>query len=424
MLNVADPLTFFQNNDINTGDVLVFDAILKHLLAQSIDNLQFCDAAQERLWPAEQPDATVIRGSNYLNESLDLGHVLPLLKRLKGPVVAMGVGAQAASRRPLAIPRGSAEFWRAVAGSCVSLGVRGAYSAEVFNSIGVKNLRIIGCPSFYRSLQPELRIRRADSAMARVGLTLNKYLSNEYASSFSKTNRLQRALLAAVARRENSRVFSQGEREESLLPHVDAGQRPEMVNAILDAFGLRGDRPSADLINERMSANLDVDAWADEVRDTADFMVGFRLHGNVVAFQQGIPGVYFTYDTRIRELATLFQVPSIEVDEFMPVDLNQIIERAEFGPFERAYRENFEEYRRFLNENGLSHRLGKSSGSGRAHAPPSTPHAVPLRFTADQLKPWLRQEVDHLASTADMLLYRAWKQCSETTGTERQSAGP
>lgn len=31
MLNLGDPRKFFEKNDINTGDVLVYDAMLKQL---------------------------------------------------------------------------------------------------------------------------------------------------------------------------------------------------------------------------------------------------------------------------------------------------------------------------------------------------------------------------------------------------------
>jgi hypothetical protein len=392
---------------------LVLDAIVKQLFFDKMSGLQFNHALNEANWPAWTPDATVIRGSNYLSESFDLGPVVPLLKHLKGPVVAMGVGAQAASYRSLAIPKGSIEFWRAVAGSCTSLGVRGVYSAEVFNSIGIKNLRIIGCPSFYRSMQPELHIRRADPANARVGVTLNKYLSGDYSISYGKTNRLQRALLKAVAHRPGSRLFSQGEKEETLVAYGAPEGKAALVEAILANFGLSGDLAVAELLSQRISAHLDADAWADDVGATTDFMIGFRLHGNAIGLQQGIPSVPFTYDSRTREMAALFRIPSIEVDDFMPVDLDQTIAKAEFGPFQEAYRQNYHEYRRFLEENGLPHRLPDAGGTAPSATPSATPWDVRLEHGVADLTAWMQQEVDHFAGSVETLSQRVWTMLNE-----------
>ncbi|MGE0716958.1 MAG: polysaccharide pyruvyl transferase family protein, partial [Alphaproteobacteria bacterium] len=224
---------YFRSPGVNTGDAFVLDAILKQLRIAAAADIRFRDAARRELWPDDEPDLTVIRGSNYLGRSLDLGHVLPLVERLEGPVVAIGVGAQAPGYGPLDLPPGSVRFWRAVAARSVSIGVRGAYSAEVLERIGVRNVRVIGCPTLYRGLAPTLAIRRADPAAARIGLTLNRYLARDYTGSFVKTHRLQRALVRAVAHRPGSRLFAQGEREESVLGHLAPHDRPALARRIL-----------------------------------------------------------------------------------------------------------------------------------------------------------------------------------------------
>ncbi|MDN3719237.1 polysaccharide pyruvyl transferase family protein [Roseibium salinum] len=143
------PLVHVRARGINTGDVLVYDAMLKALDYDQVSNIQFAHAGDESLWPKQDYDATVIRGSNYLTESVDIGNVIPLLKKLKGPIVPVGVGAQAAKYKKLEMPKGSVEAWKIIADKCETIGVRGVYSAEVFNDIGIKNIRIIGCPSFF-----------------------------------------------------------------------------------------------------------------------------------------------------------------------------------------------------------------------------------------------------------------------------------
>jgi len=406
-LKIDDPLSTFARGDINTGDVLVYDAMLKALAYDEIKNIQFTHAADESLWPENDYDAAVIRGSNYLTETVDISHVLPLLKKLKGPIVPVGVGAQAAKYKKLEIPKGSVEAWKIIADKCETIGVRGVYSAEVFNDIGIKNIRVIGCPSFYRNLRPSIDIRPLDPANARVGLTLNKYLSADYASNATKTNRMQRALIQAVAKRPHNRLYSQGEREETLAIYETGEAKQQHIDSILEKFGLEGDGEVETLIRERMQAFFDVDEWAADARDNVDVLVGFRLHGNVIGLHQGIPAIYFTYDSRIRELATLFAVPSIEVEDYLPINLEKIFENADFSKTQHAYRLNYAEYHRFLTENGLNHVLAKPVA-----APPETPlvkpNLVQTNPTADELTGWFGNEVNSMTGEIAMLRQRAW----------------
>lgn len=406
MLSIGDPEKFFEKSGINTGDVLVYDAMLKQLSYESITNIQFSHAADERLWPDQEPDVTVIRGSNYLTATLDLGHTIPLLKKLRGAVVPVGVGAQAAKYGKLSIPKGSAEAWRIIASKCESIAVRGYYSAEIFNDLGIKNLHVIGCPSFYRSLQPSITLNKMPTSDVRFGLTLNRYLAADYASSTVKTNRMQRALLASVAACGDSRLYSQGEREESLSMFAKGDAKSALLQSALKGFGLENDVQVREMLDFRMSAHFDVDEWATDVGEKVDCMLGFRLHGNVIALHQGIPAIFFTYDSRIREIASLFHVPSFDIDDFLPVDLGHILDNADFSKFEAAYRNNYAEYYDFLNKNNLLHRMpAPVTGTEK---PSSFVNQIKQNLSSDQIYKWMLNEVNFLAESNERLRTRAW----------------
>jgi len=406
-LKIDDPLSTFARGGINTGDVLVYDAMLKALAYDQITNVQFAHAEDEKLWPSGDYDATVIRGSNYLTETVDIGNVIPLLKKLKGPIVPVGVGAQAGKYKKLELPKGSVEAWKIIADKCETIGVRGAYSAEVFNDIGIKNIRIIGCPSFYRNLRPSIEIKPFDPASARVGLTLNKYLSADYASNATKTNRMQRALIQAVAKRSANRLYSQGEREETLAIYETGEAKQQHIRSILGKYNLEGDKEVEALISERMQAFFDVDEWAADAKDNVDVLVGFRLHGNVIGLHQGIPAVFFTYDSRIRELSTLFAIPSVEIEDYMPINLEKIFESADFSKVQHVYRLNYAEYHRFLTENGLNHVLAKPVAAPPEN-PLTKPNLVRLDQSVDEVSGWFRDEVDFMTGEIETLRSRAW----------------
>jgi hypothetical protein len=405
-LDFPDPVAQFKTGGINTGDVLVYDAILKELNYDYIRNLQFSAAGDQKLWPKEDFATTIVRGSNYITETLDLAHVVPLLKKLPGPIVAMGIGAQAADYRKLNLTPGTIEALKIIADKSVTVGVRGFYSAEILNDLGIKNVRVIGCPSFYRSLKPTRPISPTKSfAETRVGITLNRYLAREYASDAIKTNRLQRALISEAARKDGALIYSQGEKEETLVIYSKGQERDAHVSAIMKQYGFGDDAAVKTLLSDRMVASFDVDQWTKHVADNVDLMVGFRLHGNVIALHQGIPAVFYTYDARIRELADFFGVPSIEVDQYMPVSLRRIHEALDFSRWERHYARNYAEYVRFLNENALRHRLPASPVEEPTAAAANT---LPLSFSADELTGWFQQETSYLTDRVLELRDRAW----------------
>jgi len=356
-LRIPDPEAFFASRGINTGDLLVYDATLRHLAATRVTQLGFAAAGERQHWPKEQPDVTIIRGSNYLMEGLEFGHVVPLLEHLTGPVVALGVGAQAASYRRLSLSEGSVAFWRLVAAKSASLGVRGVYSAEVLEAIGVSNLRIIGCPSFYLEAEPTRPIRAVLPRSARLGLTLNRHLQGDYCASAALSLLTQRRLLEAVARRPGSRVYAQGEREEMLFALGAPEQREARLREVLRLYGLAEDPYVARLLDRDLVAHLAIDPWAEDLARHVDAVVGLRLHGNVMALQQGIPAIPIVYDTRTREMAELFDLPAVEMQAAGAMDLDALLEGADFAGFETAYARNFAAYRAFLDENGLRHRL-------------------------------------------------------------------
>lgn len=407
-LQFDDPLVAFRKGGINTGDVLVYDAMLKELDYGAIRNLQFVSCGEQNLWPAEGSyDATVVRGSNYLTETVDLANTVPLLKALKGPIVGIGIGAQAEKYRKLNLTKGTIEAWKIIADKCETIGVRGFYSAEIFNDIGIKNVRVIGCPSFYRGLAPELKIRPLNPANARIGLTLNKYLSAEYASNAIKTNRLQRELVRQIAQRPSSRFYSQGEREETLAIFSTGQEKQDNVRSILSKFKLVGNADAEEMLNHRMSAFFDVDQWAADAAANVDVMVGLRLHGNVIALHQGIPAVFFTYDTRIRELASLFSIPAVEIEEFMPVKLETMLERADFSKFETAYRLNYAEYHRFLQENKLKH-IMPAPVTAPVVRDLSQPNRIDVPVDTAELTAWHQSETDFMTAEIETLRSRAW----------------
>jgi hypothetical protein len=405
-LPFPDPANYFRNNDINTGDLLVFDSILKQLDYDEVKNYQLNDKFDvSNISLGEyQYDAAVLRGSNYITETVDLGYMVDKLKSIKSAIIPLGIGAQASSYKKLNLHNGTIEALHVIADKCETLGVRGNYSAEILNDIGIKNVRVIGCPSFYRSTSPRIRIKTTNYQPGlSFGLTLNKYLWGDYTSNWIKSHRLQRAIMLEYVKHKNAYIYSQGEKEESLSTLTSGAEKDELINKILGQFSLPDTDESRNFLANRIYSPSVIDDWSSHVEKNIDFMIGFRLHGNVVALQQGIPAVYFTYDTRIRELTSLFGIPSIEIDEFRPVILSEIVEGAKFEQFERLYEQNYHNYAAFLNENGLRHKMNSQLDPHAFLPPRDEMNSIRVSYDTEKGTEWLRDEVDNLTTWVEGL---------------------
>ena len=143
----------------NIGDAFVFDSSLKLLRYAQFNGMNIrnpTDADIERY--NTEYDYAFLRGSNYLHPAMDWENAPAVLAKLRIPVIAFGIGAQAPSKGPLVLNEATRRVLALIADRSVSMGVRGAYTADVLWSLGIRNARIVGCPTVFRNNDPALRI--------------------------------------------------------------------------------------------------------------------------------------------------------------------------------------------------------------------------------------------------------------------------
>ena len=69
--------------------------------------------------------------------------------------------------------------------------------------------------------------------------------------------------------------------------------------------------------------------YEDLVRQK-DLVLGYRLHGNLMALANGMPSIYFTYDSRTAEFAETFQIPHFDVFSGKPFELEDYWDQSLF----------------------------------------------------------------------------------------------
>ena len=221
---------------------------------------------------------------------MDWENAPAVLAKLKIPVLAFGIGAQAPSKGPLVLSQAARRVLAMIAERSVSLGVRGAYTADVLWSLGIRNARIVGCPTIFRNNNPGLRIDLPPIESVRdVAYTLRREVDPSYAKDTARYLDLQRDTILELSRRFRLDVLAQGEVEEKNILWGNEAQRERAFATLREHNWLRG---ASDPMEALYRTNLfysDVVGEFEQKLRAKDLVLGYRLHGNLMGLANGVP---------------------------------------------------------------------------------------------------------------------------------------
>ncbi len=362
-----DSVRWYNHTDVqgslnhyhNIGDAFVFDSSLKLLRYARLEPMKIRNPTDADIARYNTEfDFAFLRGSNYIHPTMDWERAPEVLEKLKIPVIAFGIGAQAPAKGDLRLSESTRRVLAAIADRSVSMGVRGTYTADVLWSLGIRNLRIVGCPTVFRRNDPGLRIDLPKLEDVReAGFTLRREVSPDYAQDVPHYLNLQRDTIIDLSRRFDLSVMAQGEIEEKAILWGTPEQAEEGRRKLRHETWLRGaDDPMETLYRDKLWYSDVVAEWEAFVR-SKDLILGYRLHGNLMALANRTPSVYFTYDSRTAEFAETFQIPSFDVFGAKRFVLEEYWDQARFEKFNRSYVQRYREMRMFLSENGADHKM-------------------------------------------------------------------
>jgi hypothetical protein len=328
-------------------------------------NFIFSNAAWKTLW---HPDSEIGRCKLVASEA-DVGEinerfdmlVLPfanafrlsfrdnlaqwtrVIRKLKIPVVVLGIGAQSNTSYDLekmsALNDDVRDFVSAVLDRSASIGVRGEFTATYLQSLGFKDVDLIGCPSmFYHGAHfPTIKAPQMLDRKARLAINVSPYLS-----------KMTTIFEANFLRYPKSFYIPQDVDTLGLLlgrgVHNKENERHPLVN---------GDHPA--FKTGRVKYFVDPTRWF-EFLATCPFSFGSRIHGNIAALIAGTPAYVLAHDSRTLELCRYFEIPHLKLsaatDNLDPVSL---LEKADYTGLMKGHKARFDAYVAFLKRNNVPH---------------------------------------------------------------------
>jgi len=346
---IVPPTTTFGRNLIgmNSGNLLFLQAVWKILGADGVDlapdrfktDPRAADEINERY------DAYVIPLANAFRLSYEstLVEMTKLIKRLRIPVVILGVGAQSNLKYEFGnlkrIEPAVRAFVSAVLDHGPGIGVRGELTQSYLHGLGFRDVEVIGCPSMFMNGE-DLRVEKP---LAHLGTDARVSMS-----------------ITPTVKAMGSIVTSHVQRYPNL---TYVAQDLETLGKLLWGESSRT-RNLADPIPIHLSHQLFrenhvrfyVEPWpwiADMGKQ--DFAFGTRIHGNIAAILGGTPAFVFAHDSRTLELVRYFGIPHRRMWEVPPdIDAADLYDEADYGELNRGHAARFATFRAYLGLHGLT----------------------------------------------------------------------
>lgn len=225
---------------------------------------------------------------------------------------------------------------------CKSIGVRGEFTAECLEQMGIHNYRIIGCPSFFKytdGIYPEIKGPKMNNI--QVGITPGV-----------------RKIRNVVKLAENNEciwiIQSEGEysRKVQFLGNEHISPKWAIKSYGAGALDIKG---ITKYFSKCSKVFWDIETWNKFYSDTdVGFAFGTRFHGNMQALRNGVPALWITHDNRTEELTKFLYLPNINIEKLSKVKtIKELFEYCDFSEIRKNYHSLCKNYAQYLNENDI-----------------------------------------------------------------------
>jgi hypothetical protein len=272
-------------------------------------------------------------------QTLPFDRISEFLQKIHIPVVPLSLGANSFNGfDPSLVNKLSAEqvkFLNIVSEKSKLIGVRGEYTASTLNSLGIKNVRVIGCPSFFES-GPTRFIQKKIWDPTRV-VTTGAFFNRDLSPS---PHILQDELYFINLLFLNSRAPLKTGHSESLpFNPEDLATSFHLLKAATGGL---------------MEFFADFGEW-EKFYDCGNYCltIGTRLHSGIFSINRGVPTIVTAGDARAQETCQYLSIP-FKPDLMAQSDLSAAYEDLDLTALNTRYPILYKEYRDYLKLHGLS----------------------------------------------------------------------
>ncbi len=281
--------------------------------------------------------------------SKGLDPITDFIKRLNIPVYIISCGVQCDSYDDLnglvnEIGEISNRFIRAVYHSGGDFALRGYFSAEFFQKLGYNDLNVVGCPSLFQC-GPDLRVEKNNVSIKKFKVAVNG--KSEIALPILKN--------CDSVFYDQDVLFDILYNTKTYLP-INSSVKENIRWLKSSGFGFY----LTDLIIEdRIRLLSDMWDWQHSLQNEGFcFSFGTRIHGNIMAILSGVPSLIVNVDSRVKEMAEFYDIPSVDYSDALKQvsnkeSLYKLYEKTDYSKFNSKYNEKYNAFNDFLIKKGI-----------------------------------------------------------------------
>lgn len=352
----------------NAGNMIFINSIMRALMTEDVQIDVFNtrrDLTDENVRRINVEYSCVIFPfANAFRPSFqwELQTITKFINKLKVPCIVIGVGISATFANPLkeknSFDETVKEFVKTILDKSAVVGTRGEETSAYLTRLGFRegtHHRVIGCPSMFWNGDklPEIKKKELNG---KSSVSVNwKIDLPEPIHAFMRSN---------VKQFEDFTYVPQITDEIRLMYY--GTPFPEgKYKKITEGYPAQSCHPW--YMQDRARAFVNVQSWVGYLREK-DFSFGSRIHGNIAALLAGTPAYVIVSDYRISELVRYHNIPHINYQDLKEEDnIFTLYDKADYTRLYDGHRERFENYRGFLEENGLAHTFDMGADETRPY---------------------------------------------------------
>ncbi|GAA1534013.1 polysaccharide pyruvyl transferase family protein [Brevibacterium picturae] len=283
----------------------------------------------------------------------ELESLTQFINGLKVPFAMLSGGAQIEHGDPdykslESISDAVKNFGRAVLNHSSEITVRGHATAKYLNSLGFKQVKVIGCPSLTRM-----------GSNFTIDTSPNNY-GREIAYNIETSKDLMGDLLQRITHAGANLTYF-----------------PQDIKTLESLFWCRDTYPLSrsplqplhlthpHVRNNQVEFHLDAAPWISRMRNFS-MAIGPRIHGAISAISAGIPALLIAHDLRTQELATYHGIPSLKPSELRHLKSpEEIWDHLDYSEFNTKRSEQVNAVVKHLETNGFTTTLSEGMTEDR-----------------------------------------------------------
>lgn len=341
----------FREVGLNTGNLAFWYAVNSHIL----DEKTYLNWEFDPEYVNKNFDRLIFVGANQLNPAWDMSHLANKFEKVNIPMLVIGLGAQAEFGHDIYEQQeGTIRFMKAIGEKCSHISVRGELTKKVLAKYGIDNVVVTGCPSNFINPRKDIGIKANPKSVnveqiKKIVFNIDIVhklkdflpLAYEWSRGLDDFSFVSQAPIDIVTAARSNDIYK------------DTKRLNQIRNLLMPGASLKY---TSMFINRSFRSYFNAEMWMESLLHY-DFSIGTRMHGNMLAFQVGVPTVFVAHDQRVLEMFTTMKLPYVLIEDILKgKNINNIVKHVTYD--EDQYRKTriklCTSYIDILKENDIS----------------------------------------------------------------------